>query len=145
MKKILLVLSAILMFSCSKDKGDKDDFFQRQVTLSELISGTGTFVLDQSSSEYLVFSESYVALFRRGASTSDSHWIAYNNCSIVGDSIYFAHTSGNVGTYSAYINLVHWGESKPGIEQILIRDGGNMPYYLKQGFYDKSTVIDLRN
>ena len=151
MKKIiflLIVFIATMFCACSSNDNNKDEFYQKQVTLAELESGTATYEMKKGTKTYyLVFEDRYLTYYEyMGGKFTDNRSVEY---SIDGDSIRMVKhpfmedvLGGEKEYYSLYINMVHWGfdktsETGTGGEQLLIR-GDKIPYMLQTGYYDKS-------
>ena len=142
MKKNLFILALLLpMFlltACSSSDDDKSTVTMSRVTKEQLESGTGTFALTTSSKIYfLSFKGNLMYLTYDGIKVTDLYIQDY---SISGDSI-------TVGENKFYIQMVNWGTPKVGSTgtggvQLLIR--GNLPYGMRDGYYDSSSV-NLRN
>ena len=145
MKKItflLVALMATMFCACSSDDDDKDEFYQKQVTATELEAGTATYQMTKGSKTYyLVFDDGALSAYEyKGGKITDSRY--YDEYRIEGDSIYLTEKpfmedvlGGETKHYSLYINMVHWGNKDS--DQLLIR-GDDVPYMFQTGYYDKS-------
>ena len=137
MKKILFLLAFVpLLFSCSSNDDNSDSgFSMTQVTKEQLESGTGTFVMTKATKEYyLSFKGNLMYFTYNGYEISD---LSFKDYSINGDSI-------TIGDSKLYIQMVNWGTPKTsatgtGGIQLLIR-GNNLPYGMKEGYYDSSVL-----
>lgn len=156
MKKILFsLLVAPLLFSCAGDDSEKDTFQQRQVTSTELESGTATYKQTKGyKTYYLVFEKGILETWvDRDGKLTDSH--RYDKYEIKGDSILLTKKpfmqgvlGGETEYYTLYINHVHWGYDKTpevsvGGDQLLIK-GDILPLDFATGYYDKSSM-SLKN
>ena len=90
MKKLLLLLLLFPLFiSCGGDDEDQDEFYQKQVTNTELESGTATYKqVKGSSTYYLVFENGTLRTWvYKGGKFTDNMY--YDKDEIKGDSLYF--------------------------------------------------------
>ena len=143
MKKILfLMITALIMLSCGKDE-EKDQFYEKSITSSELESGTATYVMVKGySTYYLVFSNGTMGFheYKNGKFTSRrsvKYSVNDNDLKLT------ENLSSTNKYYTLYIAMVHWGYDKTtdygtGGDQLQIR-GDDVPYGLETGFYDKSS------
>lgn len=152
MKKLFaLFLFATLLIGCSSDDdNNKDEFSQRQVTASELESGTATYKQGKGTKTYyLVFKDGALTSWEYQGGEFTNH--TYYKYEIKGDSLYLTKEpylgeilDGDTQYYTLYINMVHWGydkttDSGTGGDQLLIR-GDNVQDKLATGYYDSSSI-----
>lgn len=135
MKKILFVLAFMsILFSCSSSNDDDNGHVTlSRVTKTQLESGTGTFELTSSSKIYYLSFKGNLMHFSYDGVKVDN--LITDDYSIDGDSM-------TIGNSKVYIQMVDWGAGNTGTTnkgqvQLLIR--GNMPYGMKEGYYDTST------
>lgn len=150
LKFVLVALLATVLCACSNNDDNKDEFYQKKVTATELESGTATYKMKKGTKTYyLVFEDGYLTYYEyKGGQFTDNRSVEY---SIDGDSIRMIKhpymedvLGGEKEYYSLYINMVHWGldktsETGTGGDQLLIR-GDNTPYMFQTGYYDKSST-----
>lgn len=132
----LLVLGMSTLFiSCEK----KDEFFIRNMSASELESGTATFVQRSGSKEwYIYFKNGYFgyAYFKRGEVVTMGHGYKYK---LEGDVFTLENKNykGELTKYSLKLDLVHWGNGRGEQLRLVDSSGNNAPYNLEDGYYDK--------
>lgn len=133
----LLVLGmSVLFISC----GEKDEFFMRNMSASELESGTATFVQRSGSEEWFIyFKNGYFgySYLKRGEVITMGHGYKYK---LGGNTFTLEKKNykGELTKYDLTLDLVHWGDGKGEQLRLVDLNGDNVPYNLEEGYYDKS-------
>ena len=136
MAGMLLLTMSMVFLSCEKE--EKDEFYERDITASELEAGYGTFSkVEGSKTHYLKFKDGIltISVFQGNKCESAVTW----NYSVNGDELYLynANTIMGTKTYSLKIEWIHWGKGRGEQLMVVARDGGSVPSGLAEGYYDK--------
>lgn len=133
----LLMLGLSTLFVSCKEE---DEFYRRNVTASELESGTATFLQSLGSKKwFFYFKDGYFGYsYFKG---KDCVTMSYNYKYTLNGSTLTLNKEGMKCALT--LELIHWGNGGGEQLRLVSKDDGSLPHDLEEGYYDKYTAESL--